>query len=154
VNRHHVFYWEYFTEGLLGWASARTGDLDKGLTRLQRSWEIRARMQTRIWGSYFRISEADILVQNQRNDEPIALLDRVAADATGPRFDDAEGCACRPRAAWRRSGGTPDELMTPARCSQGSCGSTFEGRKAKLHVPRERHPHKGSQCTGVRSTSC
>jgi hypothetical protein len=91
VNRHHVFYWECFTEGLLGWAFARTGDLDKSLTRPQRSWEIRARMQTRIWGSYFRISEADILVQNQRNDKAIALLDRVAADANGPRFDDAEG---------------------------------------------------------------
>jgi class 3 adenylate cyclase len=90
VKRHHVFYWECFTEGLLGWASAKTGDLDKGLSRLQRSWEIRDRMQTRIWGSYFRISEADILVENLRNDEAIALLDRVAADANAPRFDDAE----------------------------------------------------------------
>jgi len=85
VNRHHVFCWECFTEELLGWASARTGDLDKGLTRLQRSWEIRARMQTRIWGSYFRISEADILVQNQRNDKAIALLSMAGSRAATTR---------------------------------------------------------------------
>jgi class 3 adenylate cyclase/tetratricopeptide (TPR) repeat protein len=105
VNRHHVFYWECFTEGLLGWASARTGDVDKGLKRLQRGWEIRDRMQTRIFGSYFRISEADILVQNQRNDEAIALLDRVAADANAPRYDDAEGL--RVRACARLAQGAP-----------------------------------------------
>jgi class 3 adenylate cyclase/tetratricopeptide (TPR) repeat protein len=105
VNRHHVFYWECFTEGLLGWASAKTGEVDKGLTRLQRGWEIRDRMQTKIWGSYFRISEADILVQNQRNDEAITLLDRVAADANAPRFDDAEGL--RVRACARLAQGAP-----------------------------------------------
>jgi tetratricopeptide (TPR) repeat protein len=58
VDRHHVFFWECFTEALLGWASARTGAVEKGLARLQRSWEIRDRMQTRIWGPFFRISEA------------------------------------------------------------------------------------------------
>src|ERR1700733_12570813 len=105
VNRHHVFYWECFTEGLLGWASAKTGELDKGLKRLQRGWEIRDRMQTRIWGSYFRISEADILLQNQRNDEAIALLDRVAAEADAPHFDDAEGM--RVRACARPAQGAP-----------------------------------------------
>jgi len=105
VNRHHVFYWECFTEGLLGWAYARTGEVDKGLTRLQRGWEIRERMQTKIWGSYFRISEADILVQNGRNDEAIALLDRVAADADAPRYDDAEGL--RVRACARLAQGAP-----------------------------------------------
>jgi predicted ATPase len=105
MNRHHVFYWECFTEGLLGWASAKTGDVDKGLARLQRGWEIRDRMQTRIWGSYFRISEADILVQNQRNDEAIALLDRVVADANAPRFDDTEGL--RVRACARLAQGAP-----------------------------------------------
>jgi hypothetical protein len=105
VNRHHVFYWECFTEGLLGWASAKTGELDKGLKRLQRGWEIRDRMQTRIWGSYFRISEADILLQNQRNDEAIALLDRVAAEADAPHFDDAEGM--RVRACARLAQGAP-----------------------------------------------
>ena len=105
MNRHHVFYWECFTEGLLGWASAKTGEVDKGLTRLQRGWEIRDRMQTKIWGSYFRISEADILVQNQRNDEAITLLDRVAADANAPRFDDAEGL--RVRACARLAQGAP-----------------------------------------------
>jgi tetratricopeptide (TPR) repeat protein len=105
MNRHHVFYWECFTEGLLGWASARTGDVDKGLRRLQRGWEIRDRMQTRIFGSYFRISEADILVQNQRNDEAIALLDRVAADADVPRYDGAEGL--RVRACARLAQGAP-----------------------------------------------
>jgi class 3 adenylate cyclase/tetratricopeptide (TPR) repeat protein len=105
VNRHHVFYWECFTEGLLGWASARTGDVDKGLRRLQRGWEIRDRMQTRIWGSYFQISEADILVQNQRNDEAIALLDRVAADENAPRYDYAEGL--RVRACARLAQGAP-----------------------------------------------
>jgi AAA ATPase domain len=105
VNRHHVFYWECFTEGLLGWASAKTGDVDKGLARLLRGSEIRESMQTRIWGSYFQISEADILVQNQRNEEAIALLDRVAADAIGPRFDDAEGL--RVRACARLAQGAP-----------------------------------------------
>jgi hypothetical protein len=62
-------------------------------------------MQTRIWGSYFRISEADILVRNQRNDEAIALLDRVAADADVPRYDGAEGL--RVRACARLAQGAP-----------------------------------------------
>jgi class 3 adenylate cyclase/tetratricopeptide (TPR) repeat protein len=105
VNRHHVFYWECFTEGLLGWASARTGDLDKGLARLRRSWEIRDRMQTRIWGHYFLVSEAEIMVQNRRNDEAIDLLDRAAADASGTRYDEAEGL--RVRACARLSQGAP-----------------------------------------------
>jgi class 3 adenylate cyclase/tetratricopeptide (TPR) repeat protein len=105
VDRHHVFYWQAFTEGLLGWASAKTGDVDKGLKRLERCWEIRDRMQTRIWGSYFRISEAEILVQNRRNDEAIALLDRVAADANAPHFDDAE--EMRVRACARLAQGAP-----------------------------------------------
>ncbi len=105
VNRHHVFYWEGFTEGLLGWASARTGDLDKGLARLQRSREIRDRMQTRMFGAYFLISEADILVQNQRSDEAIALLDRAVAEASGPQYDDAEGL--RVRACARLAQGAP-----------------------------------------------
>jgi tetratricopeptide (TPR) repeat protein len=97
VNRHHVFYWECFTEALLGWASARTGAVEEGLARLQRSWEIRDRMQTRIWGPFFRISEAEILLQNQRSDEAIALLDRAAAeaDATGQHYSEAEGFRVR-----------------------------------------------------------
>jgi tetratricopeptide (TPR) repeat protein len=97
VNRHHVFYWECFTEALLGWASARTGALEKGLQRLQRSWEIRDRMQTRIWGPFFRISEAEILLQNQRSDEAVALLDLAAAeaDATGQHYGEAEGFRVR-----------------------------------------------------------
>ena len=107
MNRHHVFYWECFTEALLGWASARTGAVDKGLARLQRSWEIRDRMQTRIWSPYFLISEAEILMQNQRNDEAIALLDRAAAeaDATGQHYNEAEGF--RVRACARLSQGAP-----------------------------------------------
>ena len=97
VNRHHVFYWECFTEALLGWASARTGAVERGLARLQRSWEIRDRMQTRIWGPFFRISEAEILLQNQRSDEAIALLDLAAAeaDATGQHYSEAEGFRVR-----------------------------------------------------------
>jgi class 3 adenylate cyclase/tetratricopeptide (TPR) repeat protein len=107
VNRHHVFYWECFTEALLGWASARTGAVEKGLARLQRSWEIRDRMQTRIWGPFFRISEAEILLQNQRSDEAIALLDLAAAeaDATGQHYSEAEGF--RVRACARLSQGAP-----------------------------------------------
>lgn len=107
VNRHHVFYWECFTEALLGWASARTGALEKGLARLQRSWEIRDRMQTRIWGPLFRISEAEILLLNQRSDEAIALLDRAAAeaDATGQHYSEAEGL--RVRACARLTQGAP-----------------------------------------------
>ena len=107
MNRHHVFYWEGFTEALLGWASARTGAVDKGLARLQRSWEIRDRMQTRIWSPYFLISEAEILMQNQRNDETITLLDRAAAeaDATGQHYTEAEGF--RVRACARLSQGAP-----------------------------------------------
>ena len=107
MNRHHVFYWECFTEALLGWASARTGAVDKGLAQLQRSWEIRDRMQTRIWSPYFLISEAEILMQNQRNDEAIALLDRAAAeaDATGQHYNEAEGF--RVRACARLSQGAP-----------------------------------------------
>jgi ATP/maltotriose-dependent transcriptional regulator MalT len=107
VNRHHVFYWECFTEALLGWASARTGAVDNGLARLQRSWEIRDRMQTRIWSPYFLISEAEILMQNQRNNEAIALLDRAAAeaDATGQHYAVAEGF--RVRACARLSQGAP-----------------------------------------------
>ena len=107
VNRHHVFYWECFTEALLGWASARTGAVDNGLARLQRSWEIRDRMQTRIWSPYFLISEAEILMQNQRNNEAIALLDRAAAeaDATGQHYADAEGF--RVQACARLSQGAP-----------------------------------------------
>jgi len=107
VNRHHVFYWECFTEALLGWASARTGAVKTGLARLQRSWEIRDRMQTRIWGPFFRISEAEILLQNQRSEEAIALLDRAAAeaDATGQHYSDAEGF--RVRACARLSQGAP-----------------------------------------------
>jgi predicted ATPase/class 3 adenylate cyclase len=107
VNRHDVFYWECFTEALLGWASARTGAMDKGLARLQRSWEIRDRMQTMIWSPFFRISEAEILMRNQRNDEAIALLDRAAADAaaTGQHYSEAEGF--RVRACARLSQGAP-----------------------------------------------
>jgi predicted ATPase/class 3 adenylate cyclase len=105
MNRHHVFYWECYTEGLLGWVSASTGDLDKGLARLKRSSEIRGRTQTRMFGAYFLISEADILVQNQRSNEAIALLDRAAAEANGPQYDDAE--ALRVRACARLAQGAP-----------------------------------------------
>lgn len=107
VNRHHVFYWEGFTEALLGWASARTGAVEKGLAQLQRSWEIRDRTQTRIWGPLFRISESEILMLNQRNDEAIALLDLAAAeaDATGQHYSDAEGL--RVRACARLAQGAP-----------------------------------------------
>jgi predicted ATPase len=105
MKRHHVFYWEGFTEVLLGWASARTGALDAGLARLQRGADIRDRMQTRIWSPYFLISEAEVLMQNQRNGEAIALLDRAAAEAeaTGQHYSDAEGF--RVRACVRRSQG-------------------------------------------------
>jgi class 3 adenylate cyclase/tetratricopeptide (TPR) repeat protein len=107
MNRHHVFYWECFTEALLGWVSARTGALDSGLARLQRGWEIRDRTQTRIWSPYFLISEAEILMQNQRSDEAIALLDRAAAEAdtTGQHYSEAEGF--RVRACARLSQGAP-----------------------------------------------
>jgi class 3 adenylate cyclase/tetratricopeptide (TPR) repeat protein len=107
VNRHHVFFWECFTEALLGWASARTGAVDDGLARLQRSREIRDRTQTRIWLPFFLISEAEVLTQNQRNDEAIVLLDRAAveAGATGQHFAEAEWF--RVRACTRLSQGAP-----------------------------------------------
>jgi predicted ATPase len=105
MNRHHVFYWECYTEGLLGWASASTGDLATGLARLKRSAEIRDRMQTRMFGAYFLISEADILVQNHRSDEAMALLDRAAAEANGPTCYDAE--ALRVQACARLAQGAP-----------------------------------------------
>ncbi|HEY0569507.1 MAG TPA: AAA family ATPase [Xanthobacteraceae bacterium] len=111
MNRHHVFYWECYTEGLLGWVSASTGDLDKGLARLKRSAEIRDRMQTRMFGAYFLISEADILVQNNRSDEAIALLDRAAAEAHGPQYDDSE--ALRVRACARLAQGAPHAEVEP-----------------------------------------
>jgi class 3 adenylate cyclase/tetratricopeptide (TPR) repeat protein len=97
MNQHHVFYWEGFTEALLGWASATTGALDTGLARLARSREIRDRVQTRIWSPFFLISEAEILTQNRRNDEAIALLDRAAAEAeaTGQHYGAAEGFRVR-----------------------------------------------------------
>ena len=48
-------------------------------------------------GSLFRISEAEILLQNQRSDEAIALLDWAAAeaDATGQHYSKAEGFRVR-----------------------------------------------------------
>jgi class 3 adenylate cyclase/tetratricopeptide (TPR) repeat protein len=97
VNRHHVFYWEGFTEALLGWALAHTGEVDKGLARLQRSWEIRDRTHTKIWGPFFRISQAEILLQNKRSDEAIVLLDLAAAEAaaTGQHYSEAEGFRVR-----------------------------------------------------------
>jgi class 3 adenylate cyclase/tetratricopeptide (TPR) repeat protein len=107
MKRHHVFYWECFTDALLGWASARTGALDAGLKRLQRGADIRDRTQTRIWSPYFLISEAEILMQNRRNGEAIALLDRAAAEAeaTGQHYSHAEEFRVR---AWaRRSQGAP-----------------------------------------------
>jgi predicted ATPase len=58
-----------------------------------------------MFGAYFLISEADILVQNSRSDEAIALLDRVAAEANGPLYDDAE--ALRVRACARLAQGAP-----------------------------------------------
>jgi Predicted ATPase len=107
IKRHDVFFWEGFAETLLGWASARTGALDAGLARLQRGAEIRERMQTRIWSPYFLISEAEILVQNQRNDEAIAVLDRAAveAEATGQHFGETE--ALRIRACISQAQGAP-----------------------------------------------
>jgi predicted ATPase len=60
-----------------------------------------------IWSPFFRISEAEILMQNHRNDEAIALLDRAAADAvaTGQHYSEAEGF--RVRACARLSQGAP-----------------------------------------------
>jgi predicted ATPase len=107
MNRHHVFYWEGFTEALLGWASARTGALDTGLARMQRAADILGRMQTRIWSPFFLISEAEILMQHQRNEQAIALLDHAAAEAeaTGQHYSDAEGF--RVRACTRLAQGAP-----------------------------------------------
>jgi predicted ATPase len=64
-------------------------------------------MQTKIWSPYFLINEAEILTQNQRNDEAIACLDRAAAEAeaTGQHYSDAEGF--RVRACVRLSQGAP-----------------------------------------------
>jgi class 3 adenylate cyclase/predicted ATPase len=97
MKRHHVFYWEGFTEGLLGWASARTGALDTGLARMQRARDILGRMQTRIWKPFFLISEAEILMQNHRKEQAIVLLDQAAteAEATGQHYSDAEGFRVR-----------------------------------------------------------
>ena len=107
MNRHHVFYWEGFTEALLGWASARTGALDTGLARMLRAADILGRMQTRIWSPFFLISEAEILMQHQRNEQAIALLDHAAAEAeaTGQHYSDAEGF--RVRACTRLAQGAP-----------------------------------------------
>jgi predicted ATPase len=107
VNRHHVFFWECFTEALLGWALARTGAVDNGLAGLQRGREIRDRTQTRIWLPFFLINEAEVLMQNQRNDGAIMLLDRAAAEAgaTGQHYAEAE--ELRIRACTRLSQGAP-----------------------------------------------
>jgi class 3 adenylate cyclase len=37
VDRHHVFYWQAFTEGLLGWASAKTGDVENDWSAVGKS---------------------------------------------------------------------------------------------------------------------
>jgi len=107
MKRHHVFYWEGFAEALLGWASARTGALDAGVARMHRAADIRGRMHTRIWSPFFLISQAEILMQNQRNEQAIALLDQARADAetTGQHYSDAEGF--RVRACTRLTEGAP-----------------------------------------------
>ncbi|WP_245288331.1 AAA family ATPase [Bradyrhizobium sp. Ec3.3] len=107
MKRHHVFYWEGFAEALLGWASARTGALDTGVARMHRAADIRGRMHTRIWSPFFLISQAEILMQNQRNEQAIALLDQARADAetTGQHYSDAEGF--RVRACTRLTQGAP-----------------------------------------------
>jgi len=107
MKRHHVFYWEGFTEALLGWASARTGALDTGLARMQRAADILGRMQTRIWKPLFLISEAEILMQNHRNEQAIVLLDQAAAEAeaTGQHYSDAEGF--RVKACTKSAQGAP-----------------------------------------------
>jgi class 3 adenylate cyclase/predicted ATPase len=107
MKRHHVFYWEGFADALLGWASARTGALDAGLARMHRAADILGRMQTRIWSPFFLISEAEILIQNHRNQQAIALLDQAAAEAkaTGQHYSDAEGF--RVRACTRLAQGAP-----------------------------------------------
>jgi class 3 adenylate cyclase/tetratricopeptide (TPR) repeat protein len=107
MTRHDVFYWECYTEALLGWTSAKTGALESGLTRLRRSTAIRDRIQTRLWSPFFLIGEAEILIENQRLDEAATLLDRAAAEAeaTGQHYSAAE--LYRVRACARHSQGAP-----------------------------------------------
>jgi class 3 adenylate cyclase/predicted ATPase len=107
MKRHHVFYWEGFAEVLLGWASARTRALDAGLARMRWGEDLLGRMDTRIWRPFFLISEAEIVMQNHRNDQAIALLDQAAAvaEATGQHYGDAEGF--RVRGCTRLAQGAP-----------------------------------------------
>ena len=113
VNRHHVFYWEGFTEALLGWASARTGAVEKGLARLQRSWEIRDRMQTRIWGpcsgsakpkSCCRTREAMRLSRCWIGQRPrLTQPGSITARRKGFAYEPAPGCPSPHRLPrWRR----------------------------------------------------
>ncbi|MGA2289066.1 AAA family ATPase [Bradyrhizobium sp.] len=106
IKRHRVFYWEFHAELLLGLTTARIGELDEGLARLRRNAELRDRRE-RLFSPYFLINAAESLMQNQRNDEAIALLDRAEAEAeaTGQHYSTAE--LFRVRACARQSQGAP-----------------------------------------------
>ena len=68
-------------------------------------------MRTKIWGSYFRIGKADILVQNQRNKEAISLLDRVAATRMRRASTMLKGCVCVPALDWPKATACEVEVL-------------------------------------------
>jgi class 3 adenylate cyclase/predicted ATPase len=107
-ERHQGVYWRSHADILQGWAMARAGRIDEGLTRMREGTVQRARMQGRAWEPQYVAQEAELLTSQGRGMQALRRLDEADAliNATDHRVSEAE--LHRQRALALAAEGAPD----------------------------------------------
>ena len=90
--RHEAIYWRAHAELLAGWAAAREGQIEMGLSRMRRGRLERERMQGHSWAPQYLAREAELLGTEGRFEEALQRLGEAEAmiEATDQRISETD----------------------------------------------------------------
>jgi class 3 adenylate cyclase/predicted ATPase len=75
----NISVWRWHCEKMLGWAEAKAGSLDSGISRMRGSAAERQSLQVTLWAPFYRTREAEVLSLHGLYDEALHRLDDAEA---------------------------------------------------------------------------
>jgi class 3 adenylate cyclase/predicted ATPase len=79
MREKNISVWRWHCEKMLGWAEAKAGSLESGISRMRGAAAERQGLQVTLWAPFYRTREAEILSLHGRYDEALRRLDDAEA---------------------------------------------------------------------------
>ncbi len=79
VRRKDIPYWRWQCETSLGWAQAKAGSIDAGLSRMQVAAAEGRKHRSNLWAPFYLTRRAELLTEGRRYDDALRCLDEAEA---------------------------------------------------------------------------